>query len=155
MITPRQVFDHALNREYMSGIARDKLRIKATAEVFTPDELVCEILDKLQELDKETFRDIDRGFCDPCAGDGQFLAWTLFYKLIKADFGKINDKKFMESDVTPMFKRALKSIYGVDIMPDNVRLCRERLLCGQEHLRHIVVNNIRCEDATKYDFSFE
>lgn len=154
MLTVKMVMDHALDRAYMSGIARDKLRIKATAEVFTPDELVCEILDKINE-DPKAFSDVNQTFMDPSAGDGQFLVWVLFYKLIKADFSKINDRKFMESDITPRFKKALKSIYGVDIMPDNVRLCRERLLCGQEHLRHIVVNNIRCEDALKYDFSFK
>ena len=29
--------NHVRNREYMSGVERDKLRIKQTAEVFTPN----------------------------------------------------------------------------------------------------------------------
>lgn len=52
------------------------------------------------------------------------------------------------------FEQALKTIYDVDIMMDNVELCRDRLLCGQEHLRHIVERNIVCHDALTYDYSF-
>ena len=52
------------------------------------------------------------------------------------------------------FEQALSTVYGVDLMQDNVDLCRERLLCGQEHLRHIVERNIVCHDALTYDYSF-
>ena len=52
------------------------------------------------------------------------------------------------------FETALGTIYGVDLMPDNVDLCRERLLCGQEHLRHIVEKNIVCHDALTYNYTF-
>ena len=38
--------NYVRNREYMSGVERDKLRIKQTAEVFTPTSLVLEMLDK-------------------------------------------------------------------------------------------------------------
>jgi len=39
-------------------------------------------------------------------------------------------------------------------MQDNVDLCRERLLCGREDLRHIVDKNIVCADALTYDYTF-
>jgi hypothetical protein len=52
------------------------------------------------------------------------------------------------------FEQALQTIYGVDLMQDNVDLCRERLLCGREDLRHIVEKNIVCHDALTYDYSF-
>jgi hypothetical protein len=52
------------------------------------------------------------------------------------------------------FETALSTIYGVELMPDNVELCRERLLCGQAHLTHIVQNNIVCHDALTYDYRF-
>ena len=38
---------HSRNRTYMSGIQRDKSRVKQTAEIFTPTELVVEKIDKL------------------------------------------------------------------------------------------------------------
>ena len=126
---------HARNREYMSGIERDKLRTKATGEVFTPTPLVQEILDQLPQ---ESFTDPTKTFLDPSCGDGQFLSEVLIRKL--------------EHDIP--FEQALSTIYGVDLMPDNVKICQDRLLCGQEHLRHIVEKNIVCHDALTYDYSF-
>ena len=53
------------------------------------------------------------------------------------------------------FEQALKTIYGVDLMPDNVKLCQDRLLCGREDLRHIVEKNIVCADALRYHYRFD
>jgi hypothetical protein len=53
------------------------------------------------------------------------------------------------------FEQALSTIYGVDLMQDNVDLCRERLLCGREDLRPIVEQNIQCRDALKFGYNFE
>ena len=39
-------------------------------------------------------------------------------------------------------------------MIDNIDLCRERLLCGQENLRHIVEKNIVCYNGLEYDYEF-
>ena len=41
----KQIIDHIRNRSYMSGIERDKLRIKQNGEIFTPTALVQEMLD--------------------------------------------------------------------------------------------------------------
>ena len=120
----------------MSGVERDKLRIKATGEVFTPTELVRDILDKLS---KEIFQNSKKTILDPSCGDGQFLGEVLIRKV--------------ENGID--FEQALSTIYGVDIMQDNVDLCRERLLCGQEHLKHIVEKNIVCADALRYHYRFD
>jgi len=40
-------------------------------------------------------------------------------------------------------------------MQDNVELCRERLLCGREDLRHIVEQNIVCADGLRYHYRFD
>lgn len=135
MLSLSDIIDHIRNHSYMSGVERDKLRIKETGEVFTPTPLVQEILDR---LDSNVFRDPIKTFLDPSCGDGQFLGEILIRKL--------------ENNIP--FEQALGSIYGVDLMPDNVELCRKRLLCGQEHLRHIVEKNIVCADALTYDYSF-
>ena len=119
----------------MSGIDRDNLRTKSTGEVFTPTPLV---IDCLQEIDQAEFLDPSRTFLDNCCGDGQFLGEVLIRKV--------------ENGID--FETALGTIYGVDIMEDNVELCRERLLCGREDLRHIVEKNIVCHDALTYDYSF-
>jgi hypothetical protein len=119
----------------MSGVERDKIRVKATGEVFTPTPLVQEILN---EFDSVLFTDPTKTFLDNSCGDGQFLGEVLIRK--------------MENGSS--FEQALQTIYGVDLMPDNVKLCQDRLLCGQEHLRHIVERNIVCADALEYDYSF-
>lgn len=136
MITLDDIIHHSRNREYMSGIERDKTRTKQTAEVFTPTPLVQEILDQLPQ---EVFTDPTKTFLDPSCGDGQFLSEVLIRKI----------------EAGSTFEQALSTIYGVDIMPDNVKLCQDRLLCGQEHLRHIVENNIVCADGLKYHYRFD
>lgn len=130
-----EIVEHVRNRSYMSGIERDRARIKATGEVFTPTPLVQEILD---QLDPSVFSDPSKTFLDPTCGDGQFLGEVLIRK--------------MENGST--FEQALSTIYGVDLMQDNVDLCRERLLCGREDLRHIVEKNIVCHDGLTYDYTF-
>ena len=119
----------------MSGIDRDKLRVKETGEVFTPTPLVQKILDQLPE---SLFEDPTKTFCDPSCGDGQFLGEILIRKV--------------ENNID--FETALSTIYGVDIMQDNVALCRERLLCGREDLRHIVEKNIVCANSLEYKYLF-
>lgn len=133
--TPKQIINHARDHEYMSGIERDKLRTKATAEVFTPTPLVREILDQLPQ---DLFKDPSKTFLDNSCGDGQFLSEVLIRKI--------------ENGST--LKQALSTIYGVDLMPDNVKLCQDRLLCGQEQYRSIVEKNIVCHDALTYNYSF-
>jgi hypothetical protein len=129
------IYSHLFDRSYMSGVERERTRVKATGEVFTPTPLVEEILDT---FDSNIFTDPLRNFLDPSCGDGQFLASVLYRK-----FNNGID-----------FETALSTIYGVDIMMDNVNECRNRLLCGQEHLRHIVEQNIVCHNALTYDYSF-
>ena len=135
-MTLNEITKYIRDRLYMSGIERDILRIKSTGEVFTPTSLVQEILDKLPQ---ELFADPTKTYLDPSCGDGQFLGEVLIRKI--------------ENGIN--FEQALSTIYGVDIMQDNVDLCRERLLCGQEHLRPIVERNIVCADALKYQYRFD
>lgn len=120
----------------MSGAERDRVRVKATGEVFTPTPLVQEMLDQLPE---QVFTDPDRTFLDNSCGDGQFLSEVLIRKI---EHGH-------------SFEQALSTIYGVDLMPDNVKLCQDRLLCGREDLRHIVEQNIVCADALTYHYRFD
>lgn len=130
-----EVIDHIRNRTYMSGVQRTQARVKATGEVFTPTELVREMLDQIPIRE---FKDPTKTFLDNSCGDGQFLGEVLIRK--------------MENGST--FEQALSTTYGVDLMQDNVDLCRERLLCGCSDLAHIVERNIVCHDALTYDYSF-
>ena len=130
------IIDYIRNRSYMSGVERDQSRVKATGEVFTPTPLVQEVLD---QMDQDLFRDPAKTFLDPSCGDGQFLSEVLIRKL--------------ENGID--FESALGTIYGVDLMQDNVDECRDRLLCGREDLRHIVEQNIVCADGLRYHYRFD
>lgn len=121
--------------------ARSK-RMKYTAEVFTPDLLVTQMLMKLP---KSVWAE-GKTFCDPAVGNGQFLIYVLLQKIRRGH-------KPIE---------ALRTIYGVDILPDNVNECRIRLLklvsafedVTKEHIA-IVLQNIACADSLEFDFEFE
>jgi type I restriction-modification system DNA methylase subunit len=128
--------NHIRNRLYMGDIERDKIRKLHTSEFFTPFEKVQE---RLNAYDISVWQDPTSQFIDPTCGDGQFIGEALIRKV--------------ENSVD--FETALSTIYGVDLMQDNVKLCRERLLCGREDLRHIVEQNIVCADGLRYHYRFD
>ena len=133
---------HIRNREYMSGVERDKHRIKQTAEVFTPTLLVQEMLDKLEEQDPTLFSDPTKIFLDNSCGDGQFLSEVVIRKIERSGCS---------------LEQALKTTYGVELMEDNVYECRRRLAGPNptQEIMEIVNKNIVCHDALTYNYSFE
>jgi hypothetical protein len=134
--------DHTRNREYMSGVERDKLRIKQTAEVFTPTPLVQEMLDKLEQSDPTLFSDPTKTFIDNSCGDGQFLSEVVIRKIERSGCS---------------LEQALKTTYGVELMGDNIYECRKRLAGPNptQEIMEIVNKNIFCHDALTYNYSFE
>lgn len=137
----KQYIEHARNFEYMSGIERDKLRTKQTAEVFTPTKLVQYILDDMEKENLECFSNPINTYMDNSCGDGQILAEVIIRKLEQSKCS---------------LKQALSTTYGVDIMPDNIELCKKRLMGPEptEQIIKILNNNIVCADALTYDYSF-
>lgn len=130
-----QIKSHIRDRAYMSGVERDRLRVKSSGEVFTPTDLVRQMI---QSLDPHLVQDPDKTILDPSCGDGQFLGEIVIARV----------------SAGASFEQALSRVYGVDLMIDNVDLCRDRLLCGREDLRWIVEQNIQCQDALTYGFQF-
>lgn len=96
-----------------------KQRIRDHGEVFTPDFIVNDMLDLVKN---ETER-IESRFLEPACGDGNFLAPILERKL------EVVKRKYKSSQVE--FERnallAVSSIYGVEVLEDNVNQCKERL----------------------------
>ena len=136
-----EYINHSRNRLYMSGIERDKLRIKQTAEVFTPTWKVQEILDEIEKEDTELFLNSNKTFLDETCGDGQFLSEVVI-------------RKMERSNCT--LEKALSTTYGVELMEDNVKLCKERLAGPNPTMKilKILDKNIVCADALTYDYSF-
>ena len=117
---------------YMSGVDRMSVRVKKTGEIFTPTELVIKIL---QKMDIEKFAK-GKTIIDSACGDGQFLVPVKWLKVLH--FG------MTEED-------ALKDIYGVDIMRDNVDLCKKRLGGGNIFMGNTLEPNIKLKEQTEYE----
>lgn len=115
---------------------RSKLRSDKLGEVFTPEWLVDELLDRLP---LSVFKNSSKTYLDPACGSGNILVRVL-------------DKK-IKNGSTPL--QALQTTYGVDIMQDNVWECRKRLF--EVAYRHdkspttewkiALLTNIRCANT--------
>lgn len=87
-------------------------RVRDLGEVFTPPKIVR---DMCNLIPKEIWNNIDATFLEPACGNGNFIVEILNSKLRKCK--SIDD-----------IIRAIQSIYGVDIMPDNIDECKCRML---------------------------
>lgn len=96
-----------------------KKRVADHGEVLTGKREVNAMLDLVKQ---ETER-IDSRFLEPACGNGNFLTVILERKLA------VVEKRYGKSQLD--FERyailAVSSIYGIDILPDNVHDCRQRL----------------------------
>lgn len=100
--------EHVDQHGYMSGIDRMSERVKDTHEIFTPTDIVIKMVKNIGVENMGPGKSV----LDPSCGDGQFL--------VTAKWVKVYFHNMSEDD-------ALKDIYGVDIMRDNVDLCKKRL----------------------------
>lgn len=135
---------------------KSKKRIRDHGEVFTSEREVNNMLDLVKQ---ETER-IDSRFLEPACGTGNFLVEVLRRKLI------IVESRYKKSQLE--YERyaviAISSIYGIDILEDNVTECRNHLFkifdtqytslyktnCKEEcrvSIRYILQKNILLGDA--------
>lgn len=98
---------------------KSKERVTERGEVFTAEREVNAMLDLVAN---ECLRP-DSRFLEPACGDGNFLSAILNRKLTELR------RKYKNSprDYEKFSIVAIGSLYGVDIMNDNVLACRERL----------------------------
>jgi hypothetical protein len=109
----------SLNAMPMS-LVKSKQRVADHGEVFTPAWMVEAMLD----LVKGESERIDSRFLEPACGSGNFLVEILRRKLAAVEL------KYGKSD----FERrhyallALMCVYGIELLPDNIKECRDNLL---------------------------
>lgn len=116
--TLRDLF--AKGRASMIAPVKSRQRIIDHGEVFTPPGLVNDMLNLVaHECER-----IDSRFLEPACGDGNFLAAVLVRKLATVDKQNPRERGRWERDAI----LAVCSMYGIDLLPDNVAACRERLL---------------------------
>jgi len=112
---------------------RSEKRKKELGEVFTPPELVNTLLE-LDKLPQEELLNPDKTIGDITGcGNGNFLVEVL--------------RRRMEAGIS--HKDALQTLYGVDIMQDNIDECKQRLSLGSKdkEIWDILNHNIICADA--------
>jgi hypothetical protein len=101
-------------------LVKSKRRVADHGEVFTPAGMVGAMLD----LVKDESERIDSRFLEPACGSGNFLIPVLKRKLATAQarYGK-NGFEMRHHALL-----ALMSVYGIELLEDNVAACRENLL---------------------------
>jgi len=124
---------------------KSKERVANHGEVFTNEREVNAMLDLVKQ---ETER-IDSRFLEPACGTGNFLTEILQRKLavVKKRYGK-NPPDYEKYAVV-----AVTSIYGVELLQDNVDECRERLfeIFNGEYTQNCKGEaNDQCREAVKF-----
>ena len=119
---------------------KSKERVREHGEVFTAEREVKAMCDLVKD---ETER-IDSRFLEPACGDGNFLAEILKRKLA------VVRKKYSKSplDYEKNSLLAASSIYGVDILQDNVAACRARMF-DIWNGEYTAVCKKECDDQTR------
>lgn len=116
----------------------DKERVKNLGEVFTPINMVCNILDTLP---KNIWSDKNSTFLDPAMGTGIFhmeIKRRLMNGL-KEEFPDENEReKYIEENM----------LYGIELDKKNYILSIDSVLHGKNSKKHFV-----CHDALTFDYN--
>lgn len=102
------------------SLIKSRKRVADHGEVFTPAWMVESMLD----LVKDESERIDSRFLEPACGSGNFLVKVLQRKLaaVENKFGK------SEFEKQHYALYGLMCIYGIELLVDNIKECRENLL---------------------------
>jgi hypothetical protein len=156
---------------------KSKARVKQSGEVFTPPELINQMLDKLPIT---VWSDASKTFLEPSAGDGNFLIalkerllaaghseknildnmlfsielipdnhWTLQHRLGYLIDGKPNPKLW-KNDVSKYF--TISEAHPLGLQLSNTQPYHEKLNLQPSQIYHHI-NHI-CYNALEYDMSF-
>jgi len=108
------------NKDSNENLVKSRQRIEDHGEVFTPNWLVEEMLNLVQDESER----IDSRFLEPACGSGNFLKSVFSRKLatVESKYGKNN----FERQQHALF--SLMCIYGIELLEDNLDECRAILL---------------------------
>ena len=95
-------------------LIKSKERVQKYGEVFTPELVVKKMCDLCECENSDAFTVLTKTWLEPACGNGNFLVEILRRKLL-----------ICETPLDGMV--AIGSIYGVDILSDNIQETKERL----------------------------
>ena len=115
----------------------------STQEFFTPYSIVKRMCDKVSD---EDWANLNKIFCEPCFGNGQFVIYIIWNRLQHG----IN------------WKTALETLYGVELMQDNVYETHGRIIklfdaldidYDEDVAMDIMLKNLVCSDFFEWNFN--
>jgi len=135
--------DMSLTKQERQVVSRK--RVADHGEVYTANREVSAMLDLVKQ---ETTR-IESRFLEPACGKGNFLAAILARKLRVVESRYGNSQLDYERNAV----LAVSSIYGIDVLEDNVAECRKRLFEAFDQQYGSLFNGAATDDcriAVKY-----
>lgn len=123
-------------------VARRKDKETNSQEFFTPYSIVKRMCDKISEAD---WSNPEKTFLEPSFGNGQFVIFIIYNRI--------------QHGVS--WKDTLSTLYGVELMPDNVQETKDRIISllmemkipfDKKEAMKIMDHNLVCSDFFKWDF---
>ena len=123
-------------------VARRKDKETNSQEFFTPYSIVKRMCEKVSE---EDWKNPEKTFLEPSFGNGQFIIYIIYNRI--------------QHGVS--WKDTLSTLYGVELMPDNVQETKDRIISllsemeiqfDKEEALKIMDHNLVCSDFFKWDF---
>jgi hypothetical protein len=130
--------------KFVQGEITKTGRKRSTQEIWTPPEIVKEMLDLLQsENVKENVFRPDSTFLEPTCGDGNFVV-----EIYRRKLNNCTCRKDAET--------ALASVWAIELQPDNMEVCKERVRAlfakygyGDLDFESVFKTNFIVDDALK------
>lgn len=116
---------------------------KGTQEFFTPYDIVKKMCDKISDDD---WKNPQKTFCEPCFGNGQFIVYIIWNRL--------------QHGIS--WQTALETLYGVELMQDNVYETHGRIIklfdalgidYDEDVAMDIMLRNLVCSDFFEWNFN--
>ncbi|MDR2975986.1 MAG: methylase [Streptococcaceae bacterium] len=120
-------------------LIKSKLRVQKHGEVFTPSWMVEKMLN-VPGI-KECTENIDATFLEPAMGDGNFVEAILLKKL--------STLKATDHSWDTYALRALSSLYGIELLEDNLEEARTRIL-SRMNLEYDKIFQKPCSKQSNY-----
>ena len=135
----QQFIDH----DYATSVRKDRRKGNGgTQEFFTPFSIVQKMCNMISD---ETWADPEKTWLEPCMGDGNFVGYIIWNRI--------------QHGID--WHTALKTLYGVELMADNVIETHDRVIdlltklgieFDERTARKIMKKNLVCSDFFKWDF---
>ena len=135
----QQFIDH----DYATDVRKDRRKGKGgTQEFFTPFSIVQKMCNMISNDD---WADPTKTFHESSCGNGQFVVYIVWNRI--------------QHGID--WQTALKTLYGLELMPDNVIECHDRVIdlliklgieFDERTARKIMKKNLVCSDFFKWDF---